>query len=1021
MKRVGAIFNPNRAPWLVLACSLMITFLFWRVEERMVSQQAEAHFLKENREIESAIAVRLHKYELMLQGCIGLFNASISVERNEWKAYVEAIDPHNNYPGIQGIGFAKRVTAAEKEAHIRQHRSEGFPDYSISPSADRAEYCPVIYLEPFSGRNLKLLGYDAYFDPVRRVCLEKSCSQGGAILSGKLKLMQETDQDMQNGFLLNVPVYEKNRPLNTAENRRAALFGFVYGAFRVNDFMKGIFENASDKIYWEIYDGRATGPDALLYRSGNAAPTASCLYEKKSELELFGRTWMLYFKTLPAFDAAIDRSRQFSIVLASLLISLLLFSITFFFVSRSKILAVEIIRRQKEQEALSLSEQKYRTIMDQAVDALFLNDKTGHILDVNRKACQSLGYSREELLAMTIADIDPEAFRDGNPKLWDKVFAGEQFSFEINQLRKDGSTFPAEMEVGLVRLPVGPAMLAIVRDITERRAAEEKIKRLKNLYATLSQCNQAIVHSASQEELFSTTCRNLVRLGGMQMAWIGLTDPGTHMVRPVANFGAGCEYLQNIEISVDAATPFGHGPVGSAIREQRPFWCQDFQYDPATAPWHERGAQVGWKASAALPLYRGGSVIGALTLYSGTKNVFDEEVSNLLVEISMDISYSLDKIAGETERKQADKALQESEKQFMNLSQQLEAILDHLPGLVFYKDKKNNYIRVNKYVALAHGKTKKDLEGKNLFDLYPKEDAEKYYQDDLAVINSGSAKLNIEERWETAEGVKWLNTSKIPFIAPSNEINGIIGISMDITERKQAEKELEARNDELTRFNYTVSHDLKSPLVTIKTFLGYLESDMAKADPERVAQDLGFIHTAADKMNNLLNELLAMSRVGRVVNPAVEAPLQDIVQEVLALVAGRITERGVRVQVTQEPVLLYGDRVRLVEVFQNLIDNAVKFMGEQSEPLIEIGAEEKNGLSFFFVRDNGMGIDTRYKDKLFGLFEKLNPDMEGTGLGLALVKRIIELHGGKIWFESEGQGKGACFWFTLPGKNPVSA
>ena len=131
MKRVGAIFNPNRAPWLVLVCSLMITFLLWRVEERMVSQRAEAHFLQETREIESAIAVRLRKYELMLQGCIGLFNASISVERDEWKAYVKAIDPRNNYPGIQGIGFAKRVTAAEKEAHIRQLRAEGFPDYAI--------------------------------------------------------------------------------------------------------------------------------------------------------------------------------------------------------------------------------------------------------------------------------------------------------------------------------------------------------------------------------------------------------------------------------------------------------------------------------------------------------------------------------------------------------------------------------------------------------------------------------------------------------------------------------------------------------------------------------------------------------------------------------------------------------------------------------------------------------------------------------------------------------------------------
>ncbi len=232
----------------------------------------------------------------------------------------------------------------------------------------------------------------------------------------------------------------------------------------------------------------------------------------------------------------------------------------------------------------------------------------------------------------------------------------------------------------------------------------------------------------------------------------------------------------------------------------------------------------------------------------------------------------------------------------------------------------------------------------------------------------------------------------------------------------QRDMDLQAKNDELLHFNYRVSHDLKSPLVTIKTFLDHLVKDMTDGDKDRVAQDLFYIHSAAEKMVALLDELLQLSRIGRVANPYVEAPLQDIVREALVLVAGRIDERGARVTVTEKPVLLYGDRVRLVEVFQNLVDNAVKFMGEQKEPLVEIGAEKKNGDIVCFVRDNGMGIDPRYRDKLFGLFEKLNSGMEGSGIGLALVKRIIEVHGGKIWAESAGIGKGACFWFSLPGK-----
>lgn len=245
-------------------------------------------------------------------------------------------------------------------------------------------------------------------------------------------------------------------------------------------------------------------------------------------------------------------------------------------------------------------------------------------------------------------------------------------------------------------------------------------------------------------------------------------------------------------------------------------------------------------------------------------------------------------------------------------------------------------------------------------------------------------------------------------------------------QRQRHERELQEKNDELIRFTYTVSHDLKSPLVTIRTFLGYLERDARKEDGEAAKKDLDYIRNAVDKMSKLLDELLELSRIGRKMNPPQEAPLQEIVKEALELVAGRIAAEGVKVEVTQEPLFLYGDRPRLVEVFQNLVDNAVKFMGDQPEPRIEIGAEPSpEGREIvLFVRDNGMGIDPAYQPKLFGLFEKLDSGTEGTGIGLALVKRIVEVHGGRIWVGSEGPGKGSAFRFTLartrrqPSNNP---
>jgi signal transduction histidine kinase len=212
-----------------------------------------------------------------------------------------------------------------------------------------------------------------------------------------------------------------------------------------------------------------------------------------------------------------------------------------------------------------------------------------------------------------------------------------------------------------------------------------------------------------------------------------------------------------------------------------------------------------------------------------------------------------------------------------------------------------------------------------------------------------------------------------------------------------------------------ISHDLKSPVVTISTFLSYLEEDLASGAADRVAKDMRFMRQAAEKMRRQLQELLELSRLGRVVNPPVEVTFQELVAEALNVVAGPLVGRGLDVRVTTADVTLYGDRPRLMEIWQNLVENAVKFMGEQPEPRLEIGLEEQGADTVFFVCDNGIGIDPQYQGKVFGIFEKLDVDREGTGIGLALVKRIVELHKGSIWVESAGRGQGACFRFTLPG------
>jgi PAS domain S-box-containing protein len=241
----------------------------------------------------------------------------------------------------------------------------------------------------------------------------------------------------------------------------------------------------------------------------------------------------------------------------------------------------------------------------------------------------------------------------------------------------------------------------------------------------------------------------------------------------------------------------------------------------------------------------------------------------------------------------------------------------------------------------------------------------------------------------------------------------------DITERKQKEKELQDKNAELERFTYTVSHDLKSPLITIKGFAGALLHDVTAGRHQRLENDLRRIADAADKMGGLLGNLLELSRVGRIINPPSDVNFVELAEEVVGLLTGTITEHKVIVVVQPDLPVVYGDQRRLAEVLQNLIENSVKFMGIQQNPRIEIGTRKDGETNVIYVRDNGIGIDPRYHETVFGLFNKLDTGTQGTGIGLALVRRIIEIHGGKVWVESQGKGFGATFCFTLSSNHLI--
>ena len=260
----------------------------------------------------------------------------------------------------------------------------------------------------------------------------------------------------------------------------------------------------------------------------------------------------------------------------------------------------------------------------------------------------------------------------------------------------------------------------------------------------------------------------------------------------------------------------------------------------------------------------------------------------------------------------------------------------------------------------------------------------------------------------------------------ANTVVGIYGAVQDIGDRKKAEAEreaviheLEARNAELERFTYTVSHDLKSPLITIRGFLGHVGQAAVEGRLDDVRADMDRIYKSTAKMHKLLDDLLELSRIGRLAKAPEDASFEAIVRDALDRTHGRLTARGITVEVSENLPTVSVDRDRMVEVVQNLVDNASKFMGDQPDPLIRIGVRRDKDERVFFVQDNGIGIDPRHHERVFSLFDKLDARSPGTGVGLALTKRIVEVHGGRIWVESGGLGAGTTFAFTLDPSPPA--
>ena len=616
----------------------------------------------------------------------------------------------------------------------------------------------------------------------------------------------------------------------------------------------------------------------------------------------------------------------------------------------------ELLERQQ-------AEAKYRNIFENAIDGIFQSTPGGRFVSVNRALARMYGYESPDEMIRSITDISTQIYVDQRARndLVRRLAEDEKLTeYETLDYRKDGSTFWTSMNVQAVRDSEGKILYyeGTLEDITQRKLAGEALRESEERYRTLINGMLDGVYRSTHEGRF--------------------VDVNPAMVR-MFRYESRAEMLE-----------------------------VDIKKDMYFAP-EDRHSLFLDTGQEKVDVFRMKRKDGSEIWVEDHGHYIHDQHGNVIYHegILRDVT---PRLIAEAERRQAEETLR-----------QFKTIMDDSNDAIFIIDTNTSQYRYfNKRARLLLGYTREELGHMGVLDIATHLTSMEVWLQRVQMVRANNG-LIFETYYRRKDG----STLPVEVSAKSLEYEDgetIVAFVREITERKRAEqererlfRELEAKNSELTQFTYTVSHDLKAPIITIKGFLGFLEKDIAEQNVTRVQNDVLRINEAVDKMHHLLTELLELSRIGRMMNAPETIRFEDLVRDAMEIVHGRLSTRGVKVQIQPNLPAVRGDRQRLTEVLQNLLDNAAKYMGDQSNPCIEVGQhgeEAESGSPIFFVKDNGIGIEPEHHERIFSLFNKLDPKAEGTGIGLAITKKIVEVHGGRLWVESEA-GKGSTFYFTL--------
>ena len=467
---------------LVFVLTLLVTFGAWSSAQRSAEAQLHEAFDYRTRDMGYAIGRRLLVYEQVLRGARGYLRGSVDLSRAEFAEYYEVLRLDQSFPGLEALAIASVIPPGALAAHEARVRAEGFPGYRVHP-ADGQPRTAISHIQPFNARNLRAFGFDMYSEPVRRTAMAVARDSGQAALSGKVVLVQEGGASRDAGFLMYLPVYRSGRDVETVEQRRAALVGWIYSPFRMKDLMRGVGGIAAPQLDVEIYDGDHMAPDALLYRSPGADRGETPRFSTATRMAMAGRIWTVRMASSANLEATLDHERPQMVAATGVVLGALV-SMVVWLLAGSRRRALQLaqamtLELRESHGRIAADQRRFKTILETAYDGFVAVDRQGRITDWNAQATRIFGLDAAQAIGSPAEQLLPEERRAAFRTTFDAFIRGGAGPMagqptETEALHASGRRVPVELAVALLPPGDGAGATVFVRDITPRREAEAR-------------------------------------------------------------------------------------------------------------------------------------------------------------------------------------------------------------------------------------------------------------------------------------------------------------------------------------------------------------------------------------------------------------------------------------------------------------------------------------------------------------------------------------------------------------------